>query len=478
MAIKEYDFIMVGGGVAGLVATSVSAQLGARVAVVEKHGLGGDCLRTGCVPTKRLVRSAKIARLLKRAGEFGMDAGSFKVDFPKVMELVRSTQRTIGERDAPERFKKMGADVIFGSGSFMDAHTFEINGERLRARRFLISTGSSPVMPEIPGLREAGALTNESALELKALPASIAIIGGGPIGIEFAQAFSRLGSEVTVLEKHGQILPREDSEIAESLRDILVKEGIRIEFHTEIKRVERDGNAKVVYAASTDGERACRAEEVMAAAGRSPNVEGLGLAEAGVGYDRRSGIRVDGHLRSTQAHIYAAGDVAGPYLFTHVAEYQAGIALGNMVFPLVRRKADYSAVPWTTFTDPELARVGLTEKEARDRYGDGISVYRHLFRAVDRAVIDGEAQGLIKVICDKKKKIIGAHILGPSAGELIHEYVLAMQNNIPVTGIARTIHVYPTLSMGVKRSADEYYRERLFSGWLPKAAKRIIRRGK
>ncbi len=468
---------MIGGGVAGLVAASASAQLGARTAIVEKVSLGGDCLRTGCVPTKRLVRSAKIARLVKRAGEFGIDVSSFKTDFPKIMKLVRGTQQAIAEHDDPERFRKMGADVIFGRGSFLDPHTFGINGERLKARRFLVSTGSSPVVPPIPGLREAGALTNEGALELNELPRSVVILGGGPIGIEFAQIFSRLGSEVTVIERQGQILPREDGEIAEGLRDILIGEGIRIEFHAEVKKVVREGNAKVVYAVSAEGERAFRADEIMAATGRSPNVEGLGLDEAGVEYDLRRGIRTDALLRSTQPHIYAAGDVAGPFLFTHVAEYQAGIALGNMIFPFMRRKADYSVVPWATFTDPELARVGLTEKEARERHGRGISVYRHQFRAVDRAVIDGEAAGIVKVICDGKRQILGAHILGPNAGELIHEYVLAMQHGIPITGLSRSIHVYPTLSMGIKRSADEYYRERLFRGWLPKAAKRLIRRG-
>lgn len=478
MAFHEYDFVIIGGGVAGLVAASGAARLGARAALVEKTSLGGDCLRTGCVPTKRLVRSAKIAGLVKRAGDFGVNIDSLKVDFPKVMELVRKTQEIIGEHDDPARFRNMGADVLFGSGSFSDPHTFEVNGEKLRARKFLVSTGSSPVVPPIPGLRDAGALTNESTLELKALPRSIVILGGGPIGIEFAQVFSRLGSEVTVLERQGQILPKEDSEIADALKDILVKEGIRIDFHTEIKRLETEGREKAIYAASLEGERVYRAEEVMAATGRSPNVEGLGLSDAGVEHDKRHGIRVDGHLRSSQSHIYAAGDVAGPYLFTHVAEYQAGIALANMILPIAPRKTDYRAVPWATFTDPELARVGLTEKEARERYGEKISVYRFPFKDVDRAVIDSEADGLIKVVCDRKKRILGAHILGPNAGELIHEYVLAMQNGIPITGLSRTIHIYPALSMGVKRAADEYYREKLFSGWLPKAAKRLIRRGR
>lgn len=475
--MKEFDLIIIGGGVAGLVSASGAAQLGARVALIDKTSLGGDCLRTGCVPTKRLVASAKVASLLRRAGEFGIKTGSVEVDFPAVMDAMRRTQARIAENDDPERFRRMGVDVVFGSGKFLDPHTFEVNGERLRGRSFIIATGSSPVVPSVPGLREAGPLTNETALGLKKLPASIVILGGGPIGVEFAQIFARLGSKVTMIERQGQVLSREDKELSSLLRDYLAEDGVETAFNTEVKEVRVEGGLKAVYTRSPEGERVFRAEEVMAALGRRPNVEGLALDAAGVEFDARKGVKTDEHLKTTQPHIYAAGDCIGSFAFTHVAEYHAGIALGNALLPVFKRKLDLSTVPWTTFVDPELARAGLTEDEAREKHGN-IKVYRFPFASIDRAVIEGEPRGLIKVITDKKSRILGAHILGPGAGELLPEFTLAMRKGIPISDISKTIHVYPTRSMGLKRVADEYYKERLFTGWFPKASKAIIRRGR
>lgn len=479
--MKEFDLIIIGGGVAGLVSASGAAQLGARVALIDKASLGGDCLRTGCVPTKRLVRSAKVASLLRRAGEFGIKTGGVEVDFPAVMDAMRRTQARIAENDDPERFRRMGVEVMFGAGKFLDPHTFEVNGERLKGRRFIIATGSSPVMPSVPGLKEAGALTNETALGLKSLPASIIILGGGPIGVEFGQIFARLGSKVTIIERQGQVLSREERELSSLLRDYLAEDGIEVAFNTEVKEVKAEGGVKAVYtrslSPSLSGERVFRAEEVMAAIGRSPNVEGLALDAAGVESDARKGIKTDDTLKTSEAHIYAAGDCIGSFAFTHVAEYHAGIALGNALFPFFKRKLELNAVPWTTFIDPELARVGLTEDEARDKHGK-VKVYRFPFTSVDRAVIEGEPRGLVKVITDKKARILGAHILGPGAGELLPEFTLAMRKGIPISDISRTIHVYPTRSMGLKRVADEYYKERLFAGWFPKASKALIRRGR
>ncbi|MBI2413582.1 MAG: mercuric reductase [Deltaproteobacteria bacterium] len=475
--MKEFDLIIIGGGVAGLVSASGAAQFGARVALIDRTSLGGDCLRTGCVPTKRLVASAKVASLLRRAGEFGIKTGSVEVDFPAVMDAMRRTQARIAENDDPERFRRMGVDVVFGSGKFLDPHTFEVNGERLRGRSFIIATGSSPVVPSVPGFKEAGPLTNETALGLKKLPASIVILGGGPIGVEFAQIFARLGAKVTVIERQGQVLPREDKELSLLLRDYLVEDGVETAFNAEVKEVRVEGGLKAIYARSPEGERVFRAEEVMAALGRRPNVEGLALDAAGVEFDAGKGIKTDEHLKTTQPHIYAAGDCIGSFAFTHVAEYHAGIALGNALFPVFKRKLDLSTVPWTTFVDPELARAGLTEVEAREKHGN-IKVYRFPFASIDRAVIEGEPRGLIKVITDKKARILGAHILGAGAGELLPEYTLAMRKGIPISDISKTIHVYPTRSMGLKRVADEYYKERLFTGWFPKASKAIIRRGR
>lgn len=477
--MKRFDLVVIGGGVAGLVAASGAAQLGARVALVDKRSLGGDCLNFGCVPTKRLVSSARAASIVKNAHRFGITAGPVKVDFPRVMEAMRAVQKRVGERDAPERFRSMGVEVIFGAGRFTGPDIFEVNGERLYGRRFIIATGSSPVMLPIKGLKEAGALTNETALGLKELPSSIAILGAGPIGMEFAQVFSRLGSKVTVIEKQDRILPREDKELADTLQRILEAEGVQIDVCTDIKEVGLKDGKKEISAACYTGDKTYSTDEVMIAIGRKPNCEGLGLEEAGVEFDARKGIKVDTALRTTQRHIYGCGDVVGPYAFTHMAEYHAGIALGNALFPFFKRKTDYRVVPWATFTDPELARAGVSEAEAAERYGaKNIRVYRHYFRDNDRAVIEGEDKGLIKLVCDRKGRLLGAHILGPRAGELIHEYTLAMQTSTPVAKISRTIHVYPTVSQAVKRAADEYYREKLFTGWFPKLAGWLIRRGR
>jgi len=475
--MKKFDLVIIGGGVAGLVSASGAARLGARVALVERLSLGGDCLRTGCVPTKRLVRSARVAHIARGAGEFGIEIDGLRVDFGKVMRSMREVRAGIGEHDAPARFRAMGVEVVIGSGRFVDPHTFEVGGERLIGRKFIIATGSRPVMLPIPGLKESGALTNETALELEKLPASIVILGAGPIGMEFAQVFGRLGSKVTVIEKAGQILPREDKELADELFRAVADEGVKIETCTEVAEVSLKGGAKVLRASCPSGDKAFEADEVMIAIGRSPNVEGLGLEAAGVEYDGKKGIGTDDTLRTSQNHIYACGDVAGKYAFTSVAEYHAGIALSNALFPFVNRKVDYRVVPWTTFTDPELARAGLTEDEARQKHGSGVKVYRFHFKDVDRAVIDGEGRGLIKLVCDGKAGILGAHILGPHAGELIHEYALAMRENLPLTRISRMMHVYPTDSQGVKRAADQYYMEKLFAGWFPKLAGWLMRRG-
>ncbi|MBI4948671.1 MAG: mercuric reductase [Deltaproteobacteria bacterium] len=475
--MKEFDLVIIGGGVAGLVSASGAAQLGARVALVDKTSLGGDCLRTGCVPTKRLVASAKVASLLRRAGEFGIKTGEVEVDFPAVMDSMRRTQDSIAVNDDPERFRRMGVEVFFGAGKFLDPYTFEAGDVRLKGRRFIIATGSSPLIPPVAGLKEIGPLTNETALGLKKLPASIVILGGGPIGVEFGQIFARLGSKVTIIEKHGQVLPREERELSALLKDYLAEDGVEVVFNAEVKDVKAEGGVKAVYTRSPVGERVFRAEEVMAAIGRRPNVEGLALDAAKVEFDARKGIKTDDTLRTSQPHIYAAGDCIGSFAFTHVAEYHAGIALGNALFPFFKRKLQLSAVPWTTFSDPELARVGLTEDEARET-SSHIKVYRFPFASVDRAVIEGEAKGIIKVVADKKSRILGAHILGPGAGELLPEFTLAMRKSIPVTDISRTIHVYPTRSMALKRAADEYYKERLFTGWFPKASRFLIRRGR
>lgn len=458
--------LVVGGGVGGLVTSGGAAKLGLKVILVEKSRMGGDCLNFGCVPTKTLIRSAKLARLARRGPEFGVHAEGVRVDFPQVMERVRKIIGTIGEHESPEALRKQGVEVILGEGKFLDPHTFEVRGSfggaqsrrQIRFKRAILATGSRPILLPIPGLKEAGALNNESALELKTLPASIVILGAGPIGMEFGQAFARLGAKVTVLEKEGQILPREDPEAAKVLEGIVRKEGIEIHTCTQVQEVRREEERKVVVTAhcADSGGRTFEAEAFMVAIGRAANVEGLELEAAGVRYSKR-GIEVDASHRTGARHIWALGDVTGKFPFTHAAEYEAVAVLRNALFPLFPRKVDYDRIPWVTFTDPELGRIGLTEAEARRKHGQKIKVFRYPFSKLDRAIIDGEGEGLIKVVTDASGRILGAHLVGPGAGELLHEFVTARSNGLKLQKLSETVHVYPTLAQAVKRTADEWF---------------------
>ena len=471
--MKDFDLTVIGGGAGGLNVASGAVQLGARVALVEKDKLGGDCLYYGCVPTKALIQSAKVASLIKRSKEYGFNDTNISFDFKNVMAHMREVISKIGVNDDPKRFEDMGVKLFFGDGRFVDPHTFELNGRTITSKKFVISTGSRAVAIPINGLENIKYLTSESALELDSLPKSIIILGAGPIGLEFAQVFARLGVKVTVVEKMGQVLPREDKEISDTLESILKEE--RIEIHTclSVLQVKEEGNQKIVVAECSGQEKTFKADEFMLAIGRAPNLEGLNLEAAGVKVEHRN-IVVNSSMRTTARNIWACGDVTGQYLFTHVAEYQAGLVVANALIPFMKRKANYRVVPWVTYTDPELGRVGLTEDEARQKYRN-IKVYKYDVKDLDRAVIEGEDKGIIKIVCTKKGKILGAHVLAPQGGELLHEFVLAMQNNLGVGSITRTIHVYPTLSQAVRRTTNKYYAEKIFSGWIPKVTKKLIR---
>ncbi|MDP2681493.1 MAG: dihydrolipoyl dehydrogenase [Deltaproteobacteria bacterium] len=471
--MEEFDLTIIGGGVGGLVAASGASQFGAKVALVEKENLGGDCLHYGCVPTKTLVHSARLISLMRRATEFGLNPVTVDFEFKKIMEHMREVQKKVGEHDDPKRFEKMGIKLFFGKGGFKDTRTFEVNGTNIKSRKFLIATGSRPVKLPIPGLDKVDSLDNIKILAINHLPESILIMGAGPIGMEFAQVFSRFGSKVTVIEKAGQILPREEKELSDRLEGILKREGMEIITCVETKRVEQSGNKRIVVAECSGKEKRFEADELLVAIGRAPNIEGMNLEKIGVKTTSK-GIVVNDTMKTTVSNIWACGDVTGMFPFTHMAEYEAGIVIGNALFPFVNRKMDKTVVPWTTFTDPELARVGLTEDEARKEYGD-IRVYRYPFSEHDRAIIDGETEGMIKLICDKKGKILGAHILGKGAGDLLNEYTFAMKNGLPVQKISQTVHVYPTMGQVVKRGADQYYKERLFSGWFPKVARFLMK---
>ncbi len=471
--MKDFDLTVIGGGAGGLNVASGAVQLGARVALVEKDKLGGDCLYYGCVPTKTLIQSAKIASLIKRSKEYGLNDTNISFDFKNIMAHMREVISKIGVNDDPKRFEDMGVKLFFGDGRFVDPHTFELNGRTITSKKFVISTGSRAVAIPINGLENIKYITSESALELDSLPKSIIILGAGPIGLEFAQVFARLGSKVTVIEKMGQVLPREDKEISDTIESILKEEGIEIHTCLNVLQVKEEGNQKIVVAECSGQEKTFKADEFMLAIGRAPNLEGLSLESAGVKVEHRN-IVVNSSMRTTARNIWACGDVTGQYLFTHIAEYQAGLVVANALIPFMKRKANYRVVPWVTYTDPELGRVGLTEDEAKQKYKN-VKVYRFDMKDLDRAVIEGEDKGIIKIVCTKKGKILGAHVLAPQGGELLHEFVLAMQNNLGVGSITRTIHVYPTLSQAVRRTTNKYYAEKIFSGWIPKVTKKLIR---
>ena len=461
----DYDVVIIGGGAAGLVAATGAAALGAKTALIEKNKLGGDCTWYGCIPSKSLLKSAQIFSLVKRLKEFGISAGTQNTyDSSLVMSHVRDIIKKISTHHPREVFEKRGIKVLFAGPKFIDQNTLECKGEKISAKRFIIATGSHPMIPPIAGLKDIGYLTNENIFDLEVLPKSLAVLGGGPIGMELSLAFARLGVEVSIIEMFDRLMAREDKEIAEVLVDEFKAEGIRIYTGKKAVRFLKDGGLVSLTLEDKDKKQSVvKAEQVLVAVGRAANVQGLDLEKSGVKYSTK-GVEVDATLRTSAKNIYACGDVAGPYQFSHMAEYQAIIAIGNALFPF-KRKVDYSVVPWCTFTDPEVARVGLTEDEAKAKHKN-IRVYRSFYSGNDRAVTDREEKGLAKVITDKKGYILGAHIVGANAGEIIHEYVLVKSLKLKIKNLSSAIHIYPTLAQVVKRSADEYYIEMMNAGWL------------
>ncbi len=464
MRRERYDIVVIGGGSAGLVVAVGAAKLGARVALVERGRLGGDCLYTGCVPSKTLIRSARFAHETGRAEEFGFAPLEWRFraeTFASITGRVARVVAAVGERDAPEVFRAEGVEIIFGTPRFVSPHELEITRrgagegsgdggkELIRARRFCVATGSSPAVPEVEGLREAGFITNEEVFHLKTLPPSLVVLGGGPIGLELGQSFARFGSRVTIVEMGGRLLPKEDEEVSAAVEEFLRAEGLEILLNAKAVRASRvTSGEKIVTVEQGDGTREIRAEEILVATGRVANVGGLNLEAARVRYDARR-IFTDDYLRTTSRRVFAAGDVTGHFPFTHMAAYEGALVVRNALFfrPLARR-ADFRVVPWATFTDPEVARVGLTEREAREKFGStGVRVYRASFAENDRAHAEGSTAGFAKLVCaGRKDRLVGAHLVGAHAGELIHELVLAMRHNFPASAIGGLTHVYPTLS--------------------------------
>lgn len=481
--MEVYDLTIIGGGSAGLVLAVAGAKLGKKTALVEKHRIGGDCLWTGCVPSKALLKAAKVANYIQNADKYGISISEPKASWQRVMDYVRSTQQVIEEeQDNPERFREMGVDVIFGNGHFEAHDTFVVedreSGEtnQLKSKRYVITTGSRPLAPSIPGIEECEYLDSENVWELEELPDSLLVIGAGPIGIELGQAFHRLGSKVTIAQRSDRILTKEDTDVSEQMQAYLTSEDINIRLNTDITQVEKHGNGiKVTFSENTSASTNENTEEVfdkiLVAAGRAPNIEGLGLDEIGVEVGK-NGIVVNDLLQTHVKNIYAAGDVIGHYLFTHVAAFQAQLLVRNFLLP-VSKKIDYSVVPWTTFSDPEVARCGLTEEQARAQYGD-VDVFRLDQSDVDRAVAEGETSGFSKVITTKwLGKIVGVHLVGANAGEVVHEYVLAMQEGIPLRKLSSMIHVYPTYSTSVWRVAAKWLSE----GSLVNSLRKIVGAG-
>lgn len=470
IATAIQDLVIIGGGAGGLVVASVASQLGLKVTLIEKENkLGGDCLHYGCVPSKTLIRSAKVASLMRRAQEFGLPAVDFDVDLAKINARVQSVIDQIQLHDDPQRFRDYGCEVLLGeTARFIDSHSVRVGDRVIHGRRFVIATGSRPFIPPINGLEQAGYLTNLDIFSLPQVPQRLLVLGGGPIGLEMAQAFSRLGSQVTVVEMLPHLLPQEDPEISDALRAVLEQQGITIQTTTRAERVRREKDIRIVECSNNIS---VQADQILVAVGRRANVDRLGLEAAGIKYSER-GIQVDARMRTARKHIYAVGDVCGPYPFTHMAEYQAGIIISNAVFRFPK-KADYRVVPWVTYTDPELARVGLTEKQAREK-GIEPTVLRFPFKDVDRALTDNETDGLVKLIAHKGK-ILGASILGPHAGELLQEIVLAMQTGAKIGDISATIHAYPTLSQVNRRTVNTAYTPRLFNSGTRKIVRWINR---
>ncbi|MBA3610463.1 MAG: mercuric reductase [Rubrobacter sp.] len=465
--MTPYDLVVIGAGTAGLVSAAGGASLGAKVALIERDKLGGDCLYHGCVPTKALVKSARVAHQIDHAEEYGIKSAGYEVDFPAVMARMRQVIQTAGVHDSPDRFRKLGVDVFEEEAQFVSPDEIAVDGRRLHTRSVIVATGSHSTTPPIDGIEEVGYLTHVEALRLNRLPSSLVVIGSGPIGCEFAQVFTRFGSKVTLLSSSPLPLPKEDPEIGEVLKQVLVADGVDFRSGFKAGEARMENGEKVLVAQNERGEKIeVRAEEILIAAGRAPTAGSLALENAGVVLEK-TGLKVDEHLRTTAENVYAAGDITGKYLFTHVAEYQGRTALRNALFP-VKSKADHRVVPWTTFTDPEVARVGLTEEQARREHGT-VKVFRQPFSGVDRAITDGETTGFVKVVTDRRGKILGGHIIGPDAGNLIHEIVLAMRKNIPIGTLSTMIHVYPTLAQANQRAADNFYREKLFDARNQKA---------
>ena len=468
-----YNLVVIGAGTAGLICAAGAAGLGAKVALIERNLMGGDCLNTGCVPSKALIHAARAvhdARTASASGVLGGDSVGF--DFAAAMERMRRLRAAISQHDSARRFRdELGVDVFIGDARFSGPDCVEVAGVRLKFKKAAICSGARASAPAIPGLTEAGYLTNETVFSLTELPPRMAVIGAGPIGCELAQAFSRFGSKVTLIDLSPTILGREDHDAAKILQNSFIREGIELQLGVKILKVEKQDTSRVVYLERDGQQIEITADQILVGVGRTPNTEGLELRAAGVAFDT-NGVKVNDRLQTSNANIYAAGDICSAYKFTHLSDAQARILLANALFK-GRQKTSGLVIPWCTYTDPEIAHVGMYEQDAT-ALGISVTTLTIPLTEVDRAVLDGETEGFARVYLRKESDtILGATIVARHAGEMINEFSLAITNKLGLGAIARTIHPYPTQAEAIKKLADTYNRtrltplvKRLLSGWL------------
>jgi pyruvate/2-oxoglutarate dehydrogenase complex dihydrolipoamide dehydrogenase (E3) component len=456
----RYNLVVIGGGTAGLVSAVGAAGLGAKVALIEKHLMGGDCLNVGCVPSKAIIRAARKAAGVRDMAEFGVNVpNGTTVDFGKVMERMRRLRADISPHDSAKRFTELGVDVFLGTGKFTGPDTIEVGGQTLRFTKAVIATGARAAAPPIPGLKDVPYLTNETLFSLTELPKRFGIIGAGPIGCEMAQSFARFGSEVFLIEATHGILPREDQDAANVVRNQMLRDGVKLLCCGKDLKLAKGANGVRLQVESHGDAFDVEVDQLLVAVGRAPNVEGLGLETVGVEFDKK-GVKVNDRLQTTNPRIYACGDICSPYQFTHAADFMARIVIQNALFK-GRAKASSLIIPWATYTSPEIAHVGLYEKEAKDK-GIAVDTFTQELSKVDRAILDGETEGFVRVHVRKgTDEIVGATVVATHAGELIGELTLAMKGKLGLKTIGGTIHPYPTQAEAIRKTGDLYNRTRL-----------------
>jgi pyruvate/2-oxoglutarate dehydrogenase complex dihydrolipoamide dehydrogenase (E3) component len=457
----RYSLVVVGAGTAGLVAAHAAAALGAKVALIERHLLGGDCLNVGCVPSKAIIRTSRLYAEMRHAEQYGAQApADLRVEFPAVMQRMRGIRARISRVDSVRRLSAAGVDVFFGQACFAGTDALTVDGTKLRFKKALIATGARPDTPSIPGLAEAGYLTNENVFDLTELPRRLLVIGGGPLGCELAQAFCRFGAQTIIVQSWPLFLPREERDAAQILSDAFARDGIEVRLNTRAVNVRVEGGQKLVDLVSDDFTSTVAVDAILAGTGRVPNVDGLNLEAAGVDYDKEEGIRVNDFLQTGNRRIYAAGDACLEHKYTHTADATARIVVRNALFH-GRQRLSTLTLPWCTYTDPEIAHVGLYVRQARER-DIPVKTFTIPMHDVDRAITDGEEAGFVKIhVKERTDRILGATIVARHAGEMINEITLAMVAGIGLSTLARVIHAYPTQAEAIKKAADAYNRTRL-----------------